>query len=95
MLGMRTRVGATSRGGGSSPASTPPTGVTLPGGELLLDLSSTKLIASLKPATGTSDNHDFILPNDPSIEGLTFSAQAAILGGAYELCNAYDYMIGL
>ncbi len=71
------------------------TGPMLPGGELLIDLSSTKLLSSIETATGTSDTHAFLLPNDPAFIGLTFSAQAVILGGNYELCNAYDYVIGL
>ena len=71
------------------------TGPILPGGELLLNLGSVKLSSSLLPATGSADVHSILLPADSSFAGFTYTAQAAILGGAgYELCNAYDYTVG-
>jgi hypothetical protein len=69
-------------------------GIMTPGGELLLDLSSTKLLTSVLPATGVSNIHSFLVPNDATFVGLAFTAQAVIFGGGCTYCNGHDYVVG-
>ncbi|HED66889.1 MAG TPA: hypothetical protein ENJ09_15205 [Planctomycetes bacterium] len=71
------------------------TGPIVAGGEFLVDLGSQRLVQSLQTATGTQDVHSFSIPADTSFAGTTLATQGVILGGAgYELCNAYDIVVG-
>ena len=71
----------------------PNPGVLLPFGELLIDLSSTRLFTSSKPAAGFTV-HTLAVPLDASLAGVPLSLQALILGGSPELCNAIDAVLG-
>jgi hypothetical protein len=70
------------------------TGPIIAGGELLVNLGSGKLLQSLIAVSGVSNVHTFAVPPDASLAGRTFTAQGVILGGGYELCNAYDLTLG-
>lgn len=69
-------------------------GVFLPGGELLVDLNSTRLLTSMLPATGTSNTHNLMVPPNPALAGVTARAQGVVVGGGFSFCNAYDILVG-
>ncbi len=69
-------------------------GRMLAGGELLVDVTSPRFLVSVQPATGTSDVHPHEVPGDLAYAGLTCTAQGAVLGGGYALCNAAELVIG-
>ncbi len=70
-------------------------GTLLRYGELLVDLSSVKLLTSTLPASGGSSTiFSFPVPNDPSFAGFQAYCQAAVAGGGVELCNALDIVVG-
>ena len=65
------------------------------GGEILLDVSSQKLLVDVQTVVGgTFNTHSFGIPNDVIFAGIAFSAQGGIFGGGIELCNAYNFVIG-
>jgi len=70
------------------------TGPIVAGGELLVNLGSQKLFVSVGPAAGVADTHTQSIPADTSFAGVAIVTQGAILGGGYELCNAYDIVVG-
>jgi len=72
----------------------PSSGTFLSAGELLVDVTSTLLASSTVATTGT-DLHAIAIPNDVALVGLSGSAQAVIVGGGAELCNALDVHLGL
>ena len=70
-------------------------GLVLGAGEVLVDLASPKVCASVIASSGTSDTHSFVIPDDPLLVGRTIATQAAIFGGpGPELCNAIDVVLG-
>jgi len=72
----------------------PSSGIILPAGELLVDLTSPLLAASAM-ATSGADLHSLAVPLNASIIGAVAYTQAVILGGGFELCNALDATVGL
>jgi len=72
------------------------TGPILSGGEILVNMGSTKLFQSLVVASGGVDTHSFTIPNDPSLVGTFSASQGIILGGpsGWQACNAYDLTAG-
>ncbi len=71
-----------------------PLGVLVPAGQVLVDPTSIPLFVSLVPSSGSADVHGVAVPYDPVLVGRTFYAQAGILGGQLELCNAIAYTPG-
>lgn len=73
------------------------TGVILPKGELLLDLSTQRIRSSFVAGTGVVA-HEIAIPNDPFIVGLTAGAQGVLIdttgGGTVTFTNAERVMIG-
>lgn len=69
-------------------------GLFLSGGELLLDLSSARLLVGQAPATGATSAFSFDVPPNVGLAGLSASAQGALVGSGYVLCNAYDFVLG-
>ena len=70
-------------------------GVFLSGGELLVDLSSPRFAVLSAPAAGGPVPFALAVPYDPSLAGLTASAQGVVLGGGYTLCNGFNFTVGI
>ena len=73
----------------------PSSGTFVSGGEVLVDLSSPRLLQSVRVSSGTSDTHSNPIPNDPCLGNLFAATQAVIFGGNFVLCNAEDLTSGL
>lgn len=63
-------------------------------GELLVDVASTQLFTRFLPALGGIDNFTLAIPSNAALLGRTAQAQALILGGTPELCNAIAPTVG-
>ncbi|MFT5288562.1 MAG: hypothetical protein ACI8QS_000605 [Planctomycetota bacterium] len=66
----------------------------LPGGELLVDLSSTVFVNTTATAGGSPTAYTVRIPNVPAIAGITGTAQGVAFGGGYTLCNGYTFTVG-
>jgi hypothetical protein len=55
-------------------------GALYPFGELLIDLATPFVFASLQPVAGGLSGHSFFLPANPALGGIVFHVQAGILG---------------
>jgi len=70
-------------------------GAVLPGGELLVDLTSSLFLSAVAPATPTGAEFSLPIPNQTSLLGARAIAQGIVLGGGYTICNAYRIKVGL
>ncbi len=70
-------------------------GLFVRGGEVLVQLGSTKLASTFAPTGGGLDRFAFPVPSDPTLSGLVAYAQGFVLGGAgYALCNGIAAAVG-
>ncbi len=68
----------------------------IPAGELLVNRQSPLFFSSILAGSGVN-THEFLVPNDPFLAGLTVYVQGLIRNGSnaiIELCNAEDVRIG-
>jgi hypothetical protein len=73
----------------------PSSGLFLPGGELLVDVTSSSVIALAQIHLGGVVQFAIAVPNDLALCGFTASAQGVVLGApGYELSNALDLVAG-
>ena len=77
--------------------SAPHSGLFLRSGELLVKtpgLGGVEYFKSFASSGGGVAQHHLAIPNDPALAGATAYAQAVIVGGSIELCNAVDIVVG-
>jgi hypothetical protein len=66
-----------------------------PFGELMVDKQGIPLLKAIVPVlTGDKEKISFVIPRDAALMGQTCYAQATILGGGIEHCNALRLVIG-
>jgi hypothetical protein len=69
-------------------------GIVLALGELLVDISSTNVLASPANSFGGIATHFNLIPHDVALAGYFVSTQGVILGSGAELVNAVDLILG-
>ena len=74
----------------------PSTGPMTPISELLMDVTSARLlVTTVSPSSASIDIHQRPVPNDVSLAGIQMSTQALVAGpDGLALCNAYDLVVG-
>jgi hypothetical protein len=71
-----------------------PTPLTTLSGELLIQVGSVRIARYVSASTGAFDDFAVPIPLDTALVGFAAYAQAFVLGGATELCNALDLKLG-
>lgn len=65
------------------------------GGSLLVDLASPQIFVLVTPSAGLNTTLMNVVPADSSLLGFSLATQGVVIGGgAFELCNAVDLVLG-